>query len=136
MSHPVTADDVPARLEEYGTIAFLVTVGGDGSPKVVHVPVLWTAGSSATSPDGTSSQPAAGVFRCTPGGGTLHNLAQPGPVTLVFPPPEPGAYSMLIDGTGRVMDDESGTADLLEVSFRGGVLHRPAPAVPGDQARC
>jgi hypothetical protein len=76
------------------------------------------------------------VFRCTPGGGTLRNLAQPGPVTLVFPPPEPGAYSMLIDGTGRVMDDESGTADLLEVSFRGGVLHRPAPAVPGDQARC
>ena len=136
MSHPVTADDVPARLEEYGTIAFLVTVGGDGSPKVVHVPVLWTAGSSATSPDGTSSQPVAGVFRCTPGGGTLRNLAQPGPVTLVFPPPEPGAYSMLIDGTGRVMDDESGTADLLEVSFRGGVLHRPAPAVPGDQARC
>jgi hypothetical protein len=136
MSQPVTADDVPARLEEYGTIAFLVTVGGDGSPKVVHVPVLWTAGSSATSPDGTSSQPAAGVFRCTPGGGTLRNLAQPGPVTLVFPPPEPGAYSMLIDGTGRVMDDESGTADLLEVSFRGGGLHRPAPAVPGDQARC
>ena len=136
MSHPVTADDVPARLEEYGTIAFLVTVGGDGSPKVVHVPVLWTAGSSAASLDGTSSQPAAGTFRCTPGGGTLRNLAQPGPVTLVFPPPEPGAYSMLIDGTGRVMDDESGTADLLEVSFRGGVLHRPAPAVPGDQARC
>jgi hypothetical protein len=43
---------------------------------------------------------------------------------------------MLIDGTGRVMDDESGTADLLEVSFRGGVLHRPAPVEPGDQVPC
>ena len=136
MSQPVTADDVSARLEEYGMSAFLVTVCGDGSPKVVHVSVLWTAGSSGGSLDGTFSQSAAGTFRCTPGGGTLRNLVQPGPVTLVFPPPEPGAYSMLIDGTGRVMDDESGTADLLEVSFRGGVLHRPAPAVPGDQARC
>ena len=136
MSQPVTADDVPARLEEYGTSAFLVTVGGDGSPKVVHVAVLWTAGASGGSLDGTSSQPAAGTFRCTPGGGTLRNLVRPGPVTLVFPPPEPGAYSMLIDGTGRVVEGVEDTAGVLEVSFGGGVLHRPVPADPGDLARC
>jgi hypothetical protein len=79
------------------------------------------------------------VFRCTPGGGTLRNLAQPGPVTLVFPPPEPGAYSMLIDGTGHVVEHVEGeedTAGVLEVSFRGGVLHRPAPVEPGDQVPC
>ena len=124
MSMPVTAGEVAARLEEYGTSAFLVTVGDDGSPKVVHLALVWEGNSGG------------GSFRCTPGGGTLRNLAESGPVTLVFPPAEPGGHSMLIDGTGRVMDDESGTADLLEVSFRGGVLHRPAPTVPGDQARC
>ena len=132
MSQPVTADDVPARLEEYGTSAFLVTVGGDGSPKVVHVAVLWTAGASGGSLGGTSSQPAAGTFRCTPGGGTLRNLVQP----LIFPPPEPGAYSMLIDGTGRVVEGGEDTAGVLEVSFGGGVLHRPVPVDPGDLARC
>ena len=87
MSIPVTDNDVPARLEEYGSVAFLVTVGVDGSAKVVHVPVVWDASASA--------------FRCTPGGGTLRNLTKPGPVTLVFPPPADGDHSMLVDGIGR-----------------------------------
>ena len=64
MSIPVTGNDVPARLEEYGSAAFLVTVGVDGSAKVVHVPVVWDASASA--------------FRRTPGGGTLRNLTKPG----------------------------------------------------------
>jgi len=37
VSIPVTGNDVPARLEEYGSAAFLVTVGVDGSAKVVHI---------------------------------------------------------------------------------------------------
>ena len=117
MSIPVTDNDVPARLEEYGSVAFLVTVGVDGSAKVVHVPVVWDASASA--------------FRCTPGGGTLRNLTTPGPVTLVFPPPADGDHSMLVDGIGRVASGE-----VAEVGFIEGVLHRPAPAAPGDQADC
>ena len=117
MSIPVTDNDVPARLEEYGSVAFLVTVGVDGSAKVVHVPVVWDASASA--------------FRCTPGGGTLRNLTKPGPVTLVFPPPADGAHSMLVDGIGRVAGGE-----VAEVGCIEGVLHRPAPAAPGDQADC
>ena len=118
MSIPVTDNDVPARLEEYGSAAFLVTVGVDGSAKVVHVSVVWDA--------------SAGAFRCTPGGGTLRNLTKPGPVTLVFPPPENGDHSMLVDGIGRV----AGDAEVAEVEFVGGVLHRPAPSAPGDQVDC
>ena len=127
MSMPVTAGEVTARLEEYGTSAFLVTVGDDGSPKVVHLALVWEGNSSG------------GSFRCTPGGGTLRNLAESGPVTLVFPPAEPGGYSMLIDGTGRVAgasDELPGTDDLVRIDFGGGVLHRPAPDVPGDQVHC
>tara|TARA_Y100000590_G_scaffold147218_2_gene169071 strand:- start:3260 stop:3616 length:357 start_codon:yes stop_codon:yes gene_type:complete len=118
VSIPVTDNDVPARLEEYGSAAFLVTVGVDGSAKVVHVSVVWDA--------------SAGAFRCTPGGGTLRNLTKPGPVTLVFPPPENGDHSMLVDGIGRVVGD----AEVAEVEFVGGVLHRPAPSAPGDQVDC
>ena len=117
MSIPVTGYDVPARLEEYGAAAFLVTVGVDGSAKVVHVPVVWDASASA--------------FRCTPGGGTLRNLTKPGPVTVVFPPPADGDHSRLVDGIGRVAGGE-----VAEVEFIEGVLHRPAPAAPGDQADC
>ena len=78
----VTVDDLADRLDEYGTTAFVVTVGADGSPKVVHVPVMW---------DGS-------VFRCTPGGGTLANLIGSGSVTLVFPAPEGGgaAFSLTL----------------------------------------
>jgi len=118
VSIPVTDNDVSARLEEYGSAAFLVTVGVDGSAKVVHVPVVWDA--------------SAGAFRCTPGGGTLRNLTKPGPVTLVFPPPEDGDYSMLVDGIGRV----AGDGEAAEVEFVGGVLHRPAPSAPGGQVDC
>ena len=120
MSMPVTAGEVAARLEEYGTSAFLVTVGDDGSPKVVHLALVWEGNSGG------------GSFRCTPGGGTLYNLAESGPVTLVFPPPEPGSHSMLVDGTGRVVGD----GEVAEVVFVGGVLHRPAPAAPGDRVDC
>ena len=117
MSIPVTGNDVPARLEEYGSAAFLVTVDVEGSAKVVHVPVVWDA--------------SARAFRCTPGGGTLRNLTKPGPVTLVFPPPADGDYSMLVDGIGRVDGGEVAAVEFVE-----GVLHRPAPAAPGDQAGC
>ncbi|MBC8365004.1 MAG: pyridoxamine 5'-phosphate oxidase [Actinobacteria bacterium] len=118
MSIPVTADDLAARLEEYGGVCFLATVGTDdagcSSTKIVHVPVAW---------DGE-------VLRCTPGRGTLANLGadihggEGGPVTLVFPGPTPGAHSMLLDGTGRA------DGDVAVISVTGGVLHRPAPTDP------
>ncbi|MEC8970433.1 MAG: pyridoxamine 5'-phosphate oxidase family protein [Actinomycetota bacterium] len=117
MSVKVTVDDLADRLDEYGTAAFVITVGVDSSPKVVHVPVVW---------DGE-------VLRCTPGGGTLANLTGSGPVTLVFPAVENGGYSMFLDGRGVPDADDDAVA---VIEFTGGVLHRPAPDAPGGDARC
>jgi hypothetical protein len=114
MSHPVNTEELSEQLAEYGGAAFVITVGGDGVPKVVHVPVVW---------DGE-------VLRCTPGGGTLANLASPAPVTMVFPPPGDGAFSMILDGEGTA------DGEVAVVALTGGVLHRPAPDSPGDQIRC
>ena len=114
VSVKITTDDLADRLDEYGTAAFVVTVGADSSPKVVHVPVLW---------DGE-------VLRCTPGGGTLANLTGGGPVTLVFPAAENGGYSMFLDGWG-VSDPDDDAIAVIE--YTGGVLHRPvADASDGD----
>jgi len=117
VSVKITIDDLTDRLDEYGTAAFLVTVGADSSPKVVHAPVVW---------DGE-------VLRCTPGGGTLTNLTGGGPVTLVFPSLENGGYSMFLDGRGVPDPDDDAVA---VIEFTGGVLHRPAPDAPGGDARC
>jgi len=117
VSVKVTVDDLADRLDEYDTAAFVVTVGVDSSPKVVHAPVVW---------DGE-------VLRCTPGGGTLANLTGGGLVTLVFPAPENGGYSMFLDGRGAPDPDDDAIA---VIEFIGGVLHRPAPDAPGGGARC
>ena len=117
VSVKIAVDDLADRLDEYGAAAFVVTVGVDSSPKVVHVPVVW---------DGE-------VLRCTPGGGTLANLTGGGPVTLVFPSSGTGGYSMFLDGRGVPDPDDDAVA---VIEFTGGVLHRPAPDAPVGNARC
>ena len=127
MSIPVSVVDVPIRLEEYGTEAFLVTVSPEGTPKVVHVAVVWEAG--------------AATFRCTPGSGTLRNLdgataatagsgAGLGPATLIFPGPDVDTHSWLVDTTGQVHPDDP---ELALLAYESGVLHRPAS---GEQVHC
>ena len=119
--------DVPIRLEEYGTAAFLVTVSPEGTPKVVHVAVVWEAG--------------AATFRCAPGSGTLRNLdgataatagsgAGLGPATLIFPGPDVDTHSWLVDTTGQVHPDDP---ELALLAYESGVLHRPAS---GEQVHC
>jgi len=123
----VSVVDVPIRLEEYGTEAFLVTVSPEGTPKVVHVAVVWEAG--------------AATFRCAPGSGTLRNLdgataatagsgAGLGPATLIFPGPDVDTHSWLVDTTGQVHPDDP---ELALLAYESGVLHRPAS---GEQVHC
>jgi len=127
VSIPVSVVDVPIRLEEYGTEAFLVTVSPEGTPKVVHVAVVWEAG--------------AATFRCAPSSGTLRNLdgataatagsgAGLGPATLIFPGPDVDTHSWLVDTTGQVHPDDP---ELALLAYESGVLHRPAS---GEQVHC
>ena len=56
------------------------------------------------------------------GGRTRKNLAQHADVTLLWPPREPGGYTLIVDGSGRVGDDA------MKVVPARAVLHRPATA--------
>jgi len=79
---------VAGRIEEYGPVAFLVTVGDAGRPHVVSVRVAW---------DG------AGVAVGGAGPTTRANAAARPAVTLVWPPR--AGYALIVDGrmeAGRI----------------------------------
>lgn len=59
------------------------------------------------------------------GGRTRNNLAQRADVTLLWPPAEPGGYSLIVDGTAEVTEAGAETASLTVVPTRA-LLHRDA----------
>ncbi|GAB7143851.1 hypothetical protein [Mycobacterium riyadhense] len=59
------------------------------------------------------------------GGRTRKNLGQRSHVTLLWPPPEPGGYSLIVDGSAVVTDSDAETARLRVVPTRA-LLHRDA----------
>ncbi|OJZ73953.1 hypothetical protein BRW65_11345 [Mycobacterium paraffinicum] len=69
------------------------------------------------------------------GGRTRQNLAQRRDVTLLWPPTEPGGYSLIVDGTASISD--AGDAVRLEVAPTRALLHREAdPGSPGAAKGC
>lgn len=59
------------------------------------------------------------------GGRTRNNLAKRADVTLLWPPTEPGGYSLIVDGTAEVTEAGAETARLTVVPTRA-LLHRDA----------
>lgn len=59
------------------------------------------------------------------GGRTRSNLARRADVTLLWPPTEPGGYSLIVDGTAEVAEAGAETARLTVVPTRA-LLHRDA----------
>jgi hypothetical protein len=111
MSVKVDLDQLAAALEDF-TFAYLVTVGDDYRAHTVAVEPVF----------------ADGVINVGPvGGGTRRNLAQHDGVTLVWPPHQPGGYTLIVDGTGELTD-----TSLLVMPSRA-VLHREA--APGVSTR-
>ncbi len=70
------------------------------------------------------------------GGHTRENLAQRGDVTLLWPPPEPGGYSLIVDGRAAASDPADESAPVAVVPTRA-LLHRDAdPAAAGGLHDC
>ncbi|MCV7104040.1 hypothetical protein [Mycobacterium palustre] len=70
------------------------------------------------------------------GGRTRQNLAQRRDVTLLWPPPEPGGYSLIVDGEAEVSEAGGETVRLGVVPTRA-LLHREAdPGSPGAAKGC
>jgi hypothetical protein len=70
------------------------------------------------------------------GGRTRKNVESRSAVTLLWPPSEPGGYSLIVDGQAEVADSDDDTAALRVVPTRA-LLHRNAdPTTPGSAAGC
>jgi hypothetical protein len=109
MSIPVDVADLERTLADFGA-GYLLTVGGQGTVKVVTV--------EPTLADGALS--VAG-----PGRGTLANLAANPAVTLVFPPLEQRGFTLLVDGSAEVRGED------VRLTPTGAVLHRPGMHADG-----
>lgn len=107
MSVKVDLDRLADAIADFA-FAYLVTVGDDFRAHTVAVdPVL-----------------EHGMLRVgSTGNSTRRNAGSHPAVTMVWPPRDPGGYTLIVDGTARVADEG------VTVEPTGAVLHRPA--VPG-----
>ena len=115
MSVAVSLEGLAEQVESFGSWPYVLTVGRDGRPHAVSVELAW---------DGS-------VFQGTPGRGTLANAtARPDAVTLLWPPYEPGGYSLIVDGTASVGEGA------LVVTPATAVLHRTGPPREDSPPSC
>jgi hypothetical protein len=100
-------EELARRVEEYGSVAFLVTTGDTGS-HVVSVAVTF---------DGTR-------FSMPAGRSSRRNVDASASATLLWPSPDAGPYCLIVDGTA------STEGDTAWVDPTRAVLHRLANASP------
>jgi hypothetical protein len=112
VSVAVSLEELTRRVEEFGALAFLVTTGGTGS-HVVSVTASFD-GHTFSVPAGQSSR---------------RNIDAMATATLLWPSPDGGPYSLIVDG------DAHSDGDLAVVRPTRAVLHRLADA-PSDIPSC
>ena len=112
MSVPVDLERLREQTDEFGPLAYVVTVNQDGRPHIVSAEVTWR-----------DSQLVAGAGRRT---GT--NASARPSVTLLWPPVGDGGFSLLVDGDA-VLDGEQ-----VVITPGSAILHRTAVADGGGRA--
>jgi len=106
VSVPVALDRLRAEVARYGEHPFILTVSNDGRPHAVAATMAW---------DG--DELIGGCGRSTAAFAT----ARPD-ISLLWPPIEPEGYSLIVDGTAKVEDQQ------VRVRPERAVLHRSAPS--------
>jgi hypothetical protein len=115
MSVKVDLDQLAGALDDF-TFAYLITVGDDYRSHTVAVEPVLTDGVIDVGPVGST---------------TRKHLANHVDVTLVWPPREPGGYTLIVDGRGEHSDS------LLHIVPSRAVLHRKAaPDSPAKATGC
>src|SRR5262249_7281006 len=116
MSIPVELERLRDEALRFALAPYLITVGDDARPHAVAVAVTW----------GTDT------LAMEVGKRSAHNASVRPQVSLLWPPNEPGGYSLIVDGTSS---STSGDGRVTVAPTRA-VLHRPAPAPDSTKAGC
>jgi hypothetical protein len=121
-----------AALPDY-PFAYLITVDDNYRAHTVTVePELRDLPDGPTGPEGPKAILDIGLI----GGRTRENLAHRSDVTLLWPPPEPGGYSLIVDGRAEATESDAQTVRLGVVPTRA-LLHRDAdPDSPNAAKGC
>jgi hypothetical protein len=120
MSIPVALEQLRHETLRFAFAPYLLTVGDDARPHAVAVAASW---------DGDRLAMEVGRR-------SAHNAGARPDVSLLWPPNEPGGYSLIVDGTAAATRDDG----CIAVAPTRAVLHRPAAAPdaakPGCTADC
>lgn len=120
MSVSVAIEGLREEIGRHGLVVFFLSVGGDGRPHSVQLAVSWSE---------------AGHLLLHPGNSTVANAQARPLVSLLWPPTEPGGYSLIVDGTVVAASGSGGGDNSVSVQPTKAVLHRPAtPDGPGSVA--
>ncbi|MDQ6616650.1 MAG: hypothetical protein M3083_18380 [Actinomycetota bacterium] len=111
MSVSVALASLREEIERHGSVAFFLTVGSDGRPHTVQLPVDWV-------------EPGRLVVH--PGNSTVANAEARPLVSLLWPPTEPGGYSLIVDAIVAGVSGSGGGDNAVSVEPTKAVLHRPA----------
>lgn len=113
-------------LAEYGRDAYLLTIGksskqadAPASPHTSHVTV----------------DLRGAIIGCAISESAVRNIADEPHVSLLWPPREPGGYSLIVNGVARTSRLTNGTP-VAEISLTKSVVHRPGPRGPESDGPC
>jgi hypothetical protein len=112
MTVPVGLEQLRSEAAKYGDAPYLLTVSDDGRPHAVSVRVSWQEGDIEL-----------------PGGSRSRSHAATRPeVTLLWPAIEDGGFSLIVDGSARVVGEQ------IVVRPASAVLHRSIASSPDREA--
>jgi hypothetical protein len=114
------ASRLRAEIHSRSADPYLVTVTAGAAPHCGTATVTW----------GTSD----GELTVAPVPRTWAEAAGLRQVSLLWPPAEPGGYTLIVDGTGTRGQADNGPA--LTVTVTRAVLHRRGPAPAGSSSPC
>jgi hypothetical protein len=115
VSVAVGLDELRRKIDEFPTDPYLLSVGDDGRAHSVAVAVRWS-GDDLMVPAGNT---------------TMRNATARPLVALLWPPPERGGFSLIVDAT-VVSTDRADARNEITVRPSRAVLHRPAPSGTGN----
>jgi hypothetical protein len=116
MSVPAAVERLRNEIRRFAYAPYLITVGENAHPHAVAVEVTWEQDALAMQLGKRSAR----------------NSRRHPVVSLLWPPNEPGGYSLIVDGTATFTAGD----DRIVVTPTRAVLHRPAASPESTKPGC